>query len=489
MRIVNKREDVEICMKYCERATIYTQIKKLKTKNHIIFKHINCNKIPWNYTKYGGEPSKEFLKKFPMDYDLKFDKSGCEAMASFCVENVVSSHCQIPLTDMNLTCTSLLNNVIKVKFCQENCFKYKFPLDLYWDEKVGTCKFINLPKKIFCLKPHQDNKVPPLLWDQQSNKCKMSEQYCDYFGFSFNNENGECFNPKIQSFLEKYVFGKTLIRTLFHPTLVVTHAGDGRRIMYSCKQDTEQESEPVSEKNIVYDIAKDVAFASIPEIGIHASNASLQYLLHYTRNLDSHLIKSVFLLEANNIVRENLIANASRYLDKIARLAISSELFIAFILGSILDISDNFDLNKSLTSADFRDIMDKFDKSFKEQIKFDSISPELILDLEVLQLKTKNQIEEAFKLKYGGIDQLVKNIEIYLGGVDYMISDKITLDNQRDELFLNWPIKGGLLYFEICLVSTCSIASIIRPNIYLFIILIIITIILILHLKIISKWD
>jgi len=493
MSIVDKVEDGEKCMRYCERASIYTQIQKLKFENHNIFKYVICNEIPWNYKKYGGVPSENFLKNFPTDFDLKFDKLGCEAMSSFCVENVVRSHCQIPLTDMNVTCTSLFNSAVKVKFCQENCFNYNFPLDLYWDNKTKMCQFVNLPKKIFCLKPHEDNKVPPLLWDQQSNKCKMSKEYCEYFGFSYNTKNNECFNPKILSFLEEYVFGKTLIRTMFHPTLVVTHAGDGRRIMYNCQRESEHkselESEQVSDKILLYDIPKDFAIASIPEIGIYASNASLQYLIHFTRNLDEHLIKSMFLLEANNIVREKLLTNVFQYLTKISKLLINPKLFTVFILGTILDVTDQFDLNKSLTSVNFNDIMEKFDKSFIDQIKFNSVNPELILDLEVLQLKSRSQIEKAFKLKYGGIDQLVRNINIYLGGGDTLVNDRIVIKNQTDTLFLDWPIKGCLLFFEICLISTFSIASLLYSNVYLLIILIILTIFLILHLQFTSKWS
>jgi len=483
MSSVNK-SDGELCMRYAERVTIYNQILKLKRENHNTFKHVKFNATPWDYKHFGGMPSKEFLKAFPTDFSLTFDQIGCETISAFCVGNVVSPHCQFPSTDMNLTCTSLINDNLHVKFCQENCFKSNFPLDLYWDRKTNSCKLINLPKKIFCLKPHQDNRVPPLFWDQETNSCKMSENYCNYFGLSYNKK-GNCYNPKIQSFLEDYIFGKTIIRTLVHPTIIFSHAGDGGRIPYSCQQASNKETADA----LAYDVAKDFAISTLPEVGIHTSNAALQYLMHFTRKLDSHLVKSVILLEINNYVREKLILNALKYITKISNLVYSPHLLMVFILGSILDISDNLQLGKSLTSTDFDEIMTKFDKSFKEDMPFDSITPERILDFEVLQLKEKNQIEKAFELKYGGISQLIRNINIYLGKPQSLVSKKIRIKQQFNNALTDWPIRGMGVFFQLCLITTLSIACTIYTNTYLLIILIIATLMLVFYLKINSNWN
>src|SRR5436190_3774733 len=476
---------VEKLMRYCERAAIYTQLKRLnRVDSYNIYRYVLFKKVPWDYEKYGGLPTAEFLKVYPTDYVLTFDQSGCEAMSAFCVENVVNSHCQFPTTDMNMTCTSLITGNTRIEYCQKNCFKAKFPMDLYWDRATNSCRPTNLPKKIFCLNPHGDNKTPPLAWDQHSNTCNMTKDYCDYFGLSYDVNTGHCQLPKIQSFLEHYIFGKTIIRTLLHPTIVVAHAGDGKRIPYLC-----QKSDNVMSENIsTYDIAKDIAVAAIPDIGLHVGNASLQYLLNFTRNLDAEIGNSIIMLEVNNIVREKLIANAANYLSKISKLALSPELFLVFVLGTILDVADNMDLNKSLTSDQFKVVMQKFEASFAKQLGFDAISPELILDLEVLQFKATHQIEKAYKLKYGGVGELLNVINIYTGAVDTTsLVYKPTYDHNFDSS--RWPVRGLPLFIEICLLSVVSITSLLYSNTYLLIFAILLTLLLVLHLKMVSQWN
>src|SRR5436190_10942494 len=144
------RTEVEKRMKYCERVAIYMQLGRLKeTDDRNVYGHVKLVPKPWDFEKYGGPPSADFLRHYSSEYDLTFDKNGCESMSAFCVENVVSPHCQFPQTDLDLVCTSSINRAVRVNYCQKNCFTSKFPLDLYWDEAAGSCRLIDLSKKIF----------------------------------------------------------------------------------------------------------------------------------------------------------------------------------------------------------------------------------------------------------------------------------------------------------------------------------------------------
>lgn len=417
------------CVKYSERAALCNQILNLKKSNHFYFKNVIVTEKPWNYKEFNGPPTNSFLKRYPHDFTFSFDENGCKDIAAFCVEGVVSSHCQFPQLDGNLICKSNFNENVKVDFCQDNCFKANEPLDVYFDKNLNCCKLVNLPKKIFCLKPSDDKSIPPLLWDQNLNKCSMSPQYCQYFGLSFNAKSKECFLPNVQGFFEKYMFGKTLIRSLLHPSLIFNHEITDHIIFpYSCDKKYSQFKTSKVERKLV-EFTKDFIAGSTPEISLFVSNLSIQYLYKFTNNLEQHISKSIILLEINNIVTDLLLLNTLRILNVCSRVAGNWEVFIIYMLGAGLDILDTLKLNKALTSLEFNTLMNKFDTTFNDKVKEQTVTPENILNLEVMKLKLKKQISNAYYLKYGGIKNLLDIINFYME--DLSPSEKVDISYNK----------------------------------------------------------
>lgn len=401
-------------MQYSQRAAVCDQIINLKLSNHFYFKNVIVSKASWDYSKFKGPPSNSFLKKYPSDYNFTFDEAGCNDLSAFCVEGIVNNHCQIPLLHGNMSCKSSFSDNI-VQFCQENCFKANFPLDVYFDKGSNSCKLVNLAKKIFCLQPSQDKSIPPLLWNQNLNECTMSPEYCSYFGLSYDLKNNECYLPSVQKFFEEYMFGKTLVRALIHPSLIFNHEVTKNIISpYLCSQ-VSAALKTRDESNILLNnLSKDILVGLTPDIVLYISNLSLQYLYKFTNNMADHLSKSILLSEINTIVADTLIINTLKVLHVCGKVASSWELFIIYFLGSALDIVDTLNLNKALTSLDFQSVMKHFDDSFKDKIKTQIVTPEMVLSLEVMQLKLKKQISKAYDLQYGGMYKLINIMNLYL---------------------------------------------------------------------------
>lgn len=469
------------CMKYCQRAAINKQILNLKMTNHFYFKNVTILKIPWNYKEFNGPPTNSFLRQFPNDYKFSFDETGCNNIAAFCVEGVVSTHCQFPVLNGNLICESKLNDN-KVPFCQDNCFNANQPLDVYYDKKFKSCKLVNLPKKIFCLKPSNDNTIPPLLWNQKLNECFMSAEYCQYFGLSFDSKNNDCYLPGVQSFFEKYIFGKTLVRGIVHPTLIFNHAITDKIISpYSCSQiSAELNVSDVARK--FSDITEELLIASTPEITLHVSNLSLQYLYRFTKNLGGSLSKNIILFEMNNIVTDTIILNTLKVLGVCTKFTTNWELFIVYFVGFALDILDTLNLNKAMTSLDFKTLMDHFDKTFNEKFSVQTVTPEILLNIETIKLKLKKKIHEAYDLKYGGIKNLVNVVKCYTEDIEELSNSKFG-DSYR-EIFSNFKIlnqRPEIIPFIITTLILCFPLG--TVSLILVVIILVVTMVLLLTMK------
>lgn len=287
-------------------------------------------------------------------------------------------------------------------------------MDVYYDKTVNSCKLVNLAKKIFCLKPSNDKSIPPLIWNQKLNECFMSPEYCSYFGLSFDSNKKECHLPGVQKFFEDYLFGKTLTRTILHPSLIFNHEVTKDIIPpYQCNQ-VSSEINTSDEESTLSKISKDVLIGLTPDISLHISSLSLQYLYKFTKNLTDNVSKNILLSEINTVVADTLIINTLKALQVCSKVASSWQLFLIYFLGSTLDVVDTLNLNKALTSYDFKNVMIYFDKSFNDKTKIQTVTPEMILSVEVIQLKLKKQISQAYNLQYGGIDKLISIMNLYM---------------------------------------------------------------------------
>lgn len=489
---VDVKNNLEVSSTFIHRRLITSQIMKLKSENHIIFKNAELYPVPWNENnKYGFLPSNSFLQKYPNDYIISFTKQGCENISAFCIRNVVNKYC-LP----NTFCKSLLTKSEGVHYCQETCLS-GIPIDVYWDEIDNNCKFTDLAKKIFCLKPNPSNQVPPLIWQQNINKCKISEEFCSYYGLTF--KDNKCYNPAVQDFFEKYVFGKSLVRILVHPTIVLSHIVDETKEQYSClsKNALLVEGETAPKDSIFIEGTKQFAYIAAPEAAAVIGNKSFQYLLKFSKTLDPHLRDSILMLEINNIAREYLFSTALKYFSKFAEYATSWYMFFLLLFGDVFDFLDYLKLSKEIDSLQFDQIMKTFEENYNKNLPNKVVTPESVLQLESYKLKSQNKIQESIELLYGGPEKIIEVYNDYFGDDkekktydSSSISNKLinVFEPHLQNIYDKWPIRGVGYLVGITSLVSLSVYCLVSGNETTFILLIIFTILFIGYTVKISNW-
>lgn len=489
-------DKTEMALWHIHRVLICDQIRNLKSKDHFVFKHAVFTPVPWDDKKIS---SASFLEKYPTDYKISFSKQGCESISSFCFENVVRKHCQFPSLDANFVCKSKLAlRAEPVSFCQENCFRENsVPLDLYWDESRESCRLVDVAKKIFCLRPNSSNKVPPLYWNQTLNKCSISEEYCFYFGLTY--KDGNCYNPAIEKFFEDFLFGKTIVRTLIHPSFVLGHIVDESKEQYICEQsnpgaDAILAKEKLEGEPFLIGEGKQIAVWAAPETFAFIGNKSMRYLYNFSKHLDAHLHNSVLLLGANNLAREYLFSNVIKYLTKFTKYASNWYVFFLFLIGDALDAFDYLDLSHEMDTLKFENIIKAFEENFKKNIHDDLVTPEYVLQIESYKLKTKNKIQESFDLLYGGVENIIDKYRDYFGenykGSNINFKEKIdkTVNLHTKRVFDRWPIRGTANLIGISTLISLSCFCLVSRNNSIIFLLVVLTIAFVMYLVKTSKW-
>lgn len=478
--------DVAICAKYVSRVCLYTQIERLKREKDFNFRNVVIENVDWDFNKYGGKPTDSFLAVYPTDRKMSYNVAGCEELSSFCTERVVDRRCQFPIQDYNKLCVSKKDDNIKIPYCQDGCFKSILPLDVYWDSQSGQCKLVNIAKKLFCLNPGGNNSVPPLKWDQSNNTCSINKTYCDYYGLSY--ENGECYQSEIASFLEKYVFGKTVIRSVQHPLIMINKLDDPKNVQFNCEMlggNEKFQRITVEEHNVLpKEIAKTIAVVVAPDVIAHSANKTLNYLRSVVlKDLPPKLRNSILYVAIENVTVEVLFHNTVKMLTKFSRLLSSPELFLVTILTSIIDYQDYLNLDTELSTTDFRTLMQKFDKQFVETV----ITPEVVMYFLYTKLANNDYVDKALKLMYGDVHALIDVSKQYwkTGTVnEHMLDEKIVeriitdkfennLKIKKQTAIDEWPIKGTLLLASSSFLLALSVYNYFVPNRLTFIILIV----------------
>lgn len=489
--------EMKISTLYIHRALIYSQLKHLKQQNNFSFRNIIFKERDWNYAQFENiSPSKSFLNKYPKDYEITFNEKSCSDNASFCIQNIVKRVCASKKYDVGFKCKSYLTESPEIHFCQEKCFdKNNIQLDLYWDQNLNACRIVNIKKKIFCLKPGTA-QVPPLIWSQNENSCKLSREYCVYYGVSFDEDTQTCYVPKLQS-LGEFFFGKTLIRGSIHPSLAWYHAYDDDKIYYKCdKQNTF--AKLIKTDDLKDELYKDsMALFAVPETSAIIANKSLQYLYNTSKQLDPIIRQNLIMLESNTIYREFLLGNISKYSNTFFKAMGKAFAMEIFAPSFLVDAFDVLKISNEISSLDFKEIMARFDEDFKNSITNDIITPESLLILQSMELKRNDKIREAVDYLYGGVDNITSALKTYYESANKKIIPVENLnlnfengfDNHLNSLYSKWPIKGYKVLLFIGTLISVSVIFVVTRSFTVLIILVIITLLIMLYLLNISKWN
>lgn len=193
--------DIAHATKYA--ATIYSQIA---TKNYLDKLNIEYSIVEqeWDAIMLKGLDPENLEKKIKFVFD---DPKKCRSIA--CFEYNKYSKCSS--FDQQLVVDDGPNTYLA---CQPICKKFTTPVDTVFVD--GKCRLVDQGLKQYCLIPSRRSdtkddysKVPPFIWDNKSNTCTTSLQYCNHFTMTL--QEGECKKDKFISTFE-FIFGKTATR-------------------------------------------------------------------------------------------------------------------------------------------------------------------------------------------------------------------------------------------------------------------------------------
>lgn len=179
--------------------------------------YFNSNNTVERIVDYQLPDQGEFNGKLFVN-EYSFTKQGCENISCFPFRQD-GKMCTKP--DLHLFFDG--NDYNDPQFsCQEACFNIipnndkqaSIMLETSW--KNDKCVLENSMLKMYCLRPdlRKDNKktkdCPPFIWKPDEGMCEMTEEYCEYFGFDWDQDKRDCYKTGGQVIAEN-IFGQTLI--------------------------------------------------------------------------------------------------------------------------------------------------------------------------------------------------------------------------------------------------------------------------------------
>lgn len=345
---------IEQSLRVSERVMIYRNVKKY-------FPNAVLEKIDW-LDSVGFEPPIQFRKKYPNDYVFRFDKVSCKEIAAYC--STLNKNYQCTKETGTIFCN---NAYLKdtVYACQSNCYAQENYVDTVWDDLSNKCILTNVILKSACLNPRggneNDDRGPPLLWDNLKSTCTMSQSYCEYYGETFDHNTGTCKNP-IPVEVVEYVLGKTLTRSIAHPIDTFNR----KDIAFNCsytgikkrhnKRDTEVEDTDVNRTEII-------------TLSTYLSEKAIKETYKFTRSLKPLVRNNVFLHQAVRISGRYLFKPAL-ILMKVFNGPIGWALLGVDVLNALIEYYDPRNLKGEMSKGDLESVT-MFSKELYEKMYYD----------------------------------------------------------------------------------------------------------------------
>jgi hypothetical protein len=299
----------------------------------------------------GFDPPKTFKAKHPNDFVFKFDKVSCQEIASYCSVLNREFPCTKDVDGGPFLCSNLyLKEAVQV--CQPNCCSEENSLDTVWDPESNKCLLTNVILKTICLNPtggdgsEQQERGPPLLWDNLKSTCNVSPEYCEFYGEEYDPNTGTCTNPIVVNVAE-FVLGKTISRTVAHP------------INTFKRKDTAFDCKLVSPRRKREDTIQTVTVIT------QLSEMALKQTYKYARSLKPLVRNNVLLHEAIRISGKQLFKPALVLL-RIFNGPVGWALLAADVIGAVSDYIDPRNLKSEMSKGDLESVTRMTKAMYKE---------------------------------------------------------------------------------------------------------------------------